>query len=201
MKKIIFVLLISMFLISCDNETTGEDIQEGLSESVIKDLQYLKEEEKLARDVYLYAYDVYQLPVFNNISRSEQSHMDQVTKILTAYRIEDLSLPERGKFTNKELQGLYNDLTALVDQSVTDALIAGATIEDLDISDIDEFIEAAPFDDILEMYRLLECGSENHMRAFTRSLNTYDITYEPQFITEEKYQTIINAAGGGCVNL
>ncbi len=46
------------------------------------DLLHLREEEKLARDVYLYAFDKYGLKIFQNISSSEQRHADKILEIL-----------------------------------------------------------------------------------------------------------------------
>jgi len=124
--------------------------------------------------------------------------MDKVTKIMNVYQVEDLSLPERGKFTNTELQKLYDDLTEQCDRSLEDALIAGATIEDVDIKDIEDFIQNTDLQDVMNMYLSLSCGSRNHMRTFTKSLTTLGIEYEPQFITEEEYIEIINHSNEKC---
>lgn len=48
-----------------------------LQAAELASLLYLWEEEKLARDVYLKLGSVHSLPVFSNIARSEQTHMDQ----------------------------------------------------------------------------------------------------------------------------
>jgi hypothetical protein len=48
------------------------------------DLQFLREEEKLARDVYLTLYDAWQLAPHQNIAESEQTHTDRVLDLLVA---------------------------------------------------------------------------------------------------------------------
>ena len=47
-------------------------------------LTLMRQEEKLARDVYLTLGENYDLPVFTNIPRSEQRHMDQMGELLDA---------------------------------------------------------------------------------------------------------------------
>jgi len=206
MKFIIFIFGTLLFF-SCDESNDPLDIQTFTENSEVedlqievRDLQYLKEEEKLARDVYLYSYDLYGLNIFKNISNSEQMHMNSVTEILIKYQIEDLSFEERGKFSNVFLQQLYDDLTNLADKSLTDALVAGATIEDLDINDLDEFIFNNTYEDIEDMYELLSCGSRNHLRAYIGNLNNFDFIYEPQFISVEEFESIIYNANEICNN-
>jgi len=161
MKKIIFITLAVIFTVisSCsnnDNDEINEIVIESiLSQQEIDDLKFLREEEKLARDVYLYSYDKYGNTIFNNISNSEQQHMDSVLTLLNKYGIDDPALSERGKFSNQILQGLYNDLTALSDKSLIDALTVGAIIEDLDIKDIEVNESRTSRDDILIIYNPL----------------------------------------------
>jgi hypothetical protein len=73
MKKILIAALTLIMLSSCSN---ASDIQSSvpLTQKENDDLRFLREEEKLARDVYLFSYDKYQISVFNSISRSEQTH-------------------------------------------------------------------------------------------------------------------------------
>jgi hypothetical protein len=198
MKNILFILF-AFLLFSCDNSSDDPEVISGeLTFQEKQDLQFLKEEEKLARDVYLYAFDLYAYKVFENISKSEQMHMDRVTEILSTYQIEDLSLPERGKFTNTDLQKIYYDLTDLCEKSLEDALRAGATIEDLDINDIENFMEDTDLPDVMNMYLSLSCGSRNHMRAFTNNLTILGVEYVPQFISEDEYFGIINNSNEKC---
>ena len=129
-------------------------------------LAYMREEEKLARDVYITFYAMYDNKVFNNISKSEQQHMDAVLTLLEKYNIEDPALEDVGLFTNEILQQLYTDLIAQGSESEIDALLVGATIEDLDIKDLADFTLETDDADIIQVYNSLACGSRNHMRAF-----------------------------------
>ncbi len=193
-------LLLPILFLGCNDSDEIEDVDDTLSKQEVEDLQFLKEEEKLARDVYLYSYDLYGQNIFKNISNSEQSHMNSVTVILEKYGVEDLSLADRGNFSNTVLQSLYDDLTNLASESLEGALIAGATIEDLDINDINSFIGNTRFQDIGDMYALLNCGSRNHLRAYTNNLEGLGVYYAPQFLLLEEYNSIINSDNEKCNN-
>jgi len=52
-------------------------------------LTYIREEEKLARDVYLYLYDMWGSSIFDNISVSEQAHMDAIKTLIDRYGLDD----------------------------------------------------------------------------------------------------------------
>lgn len=99
-------------------------------------LTYVREEEKLARDVYLFLYDMWGLQVFQNIADSEQTHTDAVKTLLDAYGLTDpAAATQPGEFVNPDLQALYNQLTAQGSLSLADALKVGAAIEEIDILD------------------------------------------------------------------
>ncbi len=204
MKKIIFITLAFIFtVISSCSDNENDEINEIVTESIlsqqeIDDLKFLREEEKLARDVYLYSYDKYGNAIFNSISNSEQQHMDSILTLLNKYDIEDPALSERGKFSNQILQGLYNDLTALSEKSLIDALTVGAIIEDLDIKDIEENESRTTRDDILIIYSKLKCGSRNHLRNYISQLISNGENYVPQYISLILFTEIINSSNEIC---
>jgi hypothetical protein len=126
MKKLLFVMFgLSILFSNCSND---EDLA-PLSEVEKKDLLFLREEEKLARDIYVYAFNKYQNNVFNSISQSEQKHMDNVLSLLNQYAIPDPASTQMGIFNNADLQSLYNQLKSQVDISASESLKVGATIE------------------------------------------------------------------------
>ncbi len=198
--KLIMYFILPFLILGCNDSDEIENIDDTLSKQEIADLQFLKEEEKLARDVYLYSYDLYTQNIFKNISNSEQSHMNSVTVILDKYGIQDLSFEERGKFSNNELQKIYDDLVSLASKSIEDALIVGATVEDLDINDLNTFISNTDHLDIEDMYQKLNCGSRNHLRAYTNNLDNLNVFYDPQFISVEEFNDIINGSHEQCNN-
>lgn len=169
-----------------------------LSENDINILEHMREEEKLARDVYEHFYLKYELPIFDNISKAEQRHMDRILTVLTNNGIKDPASTEPGVFNNIELQQLYNRLIAQGDKSIVDALLAGASIEDVDIKDLMEFSEETKHPAILNIFENLTCGSRNHMRAFISVLKTYDATYSPKYISKKLFDQIIDGNHEKC---
>ncbi len=196
------VFVSSMTLVSCttDDEENTDETNVTLSQAEKDMLIQMREEEKLARDVYDYLYTSSGLQVFDNISNSEQMHMDKILVLLEKYNIPDPVLPNAGAFSNPDLQNLYNQLIATGEASNEDALTVGATIEDLDIYDLDEFSALTNNADILEVFENLNCGSRNHMRAFYSQLSLLGITYTPQYISQTKLDEIINSSHEQCNN-
>ncbi len=169
-----------------------------LTPGEIAGLKFMREEEKLARDVYLTLNEVWDIQVFSNIARAEQSHMAAVGTLLTRYGIADPAAgKDVGEFTNPELQVLYDQLVAQGGQSLADALRVGAAIEEIDIRDLIEELATVEHSDIQRVYERLEQGSENHLRAFVSTLERQTgETYEPQYLDQATFDGIINGSSG-----
>jgi len=158
------MLLMSMASVS--------DIQaQYLSQEEISCLTYIREEEKLARDVYLYFGEMWGSRIFTNIAGSEQTHMDAIKKLLEKYGIADPAADtEVGEFINQELQALYDELIETGSRSVVDALNVGGLIEETDISDLQAASAVSTHKDIVKVYNNLLAGSLNHLAAFNSEL-------------------------------
>jgi hypothetical protein len=198
MKKLIFLGFVAMYILSsCTKDQTVESL---LTEQEKSDLIFLRQEEKLAHDVYVYAYQKHAHFVFNNISNSEQTHIDNMISLLSKYNVVDPAAGlANGVFADDGLQVLYTQLITKVDLSLADALEVGATIEDLDISDINRFYANTTKSDILKVYDLLNCGSRNHLRGLTGQLKPLGLTYIPQFLAVSDYQNILKGSHENCV--
>jgi hypothetical protein len=142
----------------------------SLTDQEMSNLLFVREEEKLARDVYLVLYDTWHARVFANIAKSEQNHMDTVLVLLEKYKLTDPAAPSPGVFNNSELQGLYNYLIGLGSVSLTEALKVGVIIERRDIQDLNAFLAETQKFDLTTVYNNLLEGSENHLAAFTAEL-------------------------------
>lgn len=141
-----------------------------LSEEEKFDILYMWEEEKMARDVYLASYDLWGHKVFNNISASEQKHMNAVYVLVEKYNIVTTIDPnDRGHFSIPEIQNLYDDLAARSRVSKTEAFVVGKDIEELDIQDLQDSIAVA-HPDAAAIYNNLLQGSYRHLDAFNRQL-------------------------------
>jgi len=160
----------------------------------------MREEEKLARDLYNAFYATWGLPVFQNIAASEQTHMDAIKVLLDRYGLADPAQAQPGVFSDPDLQALYNQLLASGNQSLGNAIKAGGAVEEVDILDLQARNELTDQADILKIYGNLERSSKNHLRAFVRTLlRQTGETYQPQYLNPEAYQAILSGAsqGGG----
>jgi len=196
--------LASTLLFGCtdNNKETIDSLASltPLTTQEIEDLQFLREEEKLARDVYTHAYNLYGVNIFNNIASSEQRHTDSVLELMNRYEVEDTATATLGDFTDPELSQLYTTLIARVETSEAEAYAVGATIEDLDIYDLDLKATHTQNTELQNLYANLKCGSENHMRSFTKKLTVLNQTYTPVYIDATQYTEILAAPQGGCGN-
>ena len=173
-------------IIDDDGNLAGE-----LTAEEAASLQFMIEEEKVARDVYLYMSDLYGLKVFGNISASEQRHMDAVLFLIDGYNVVNPASDERGVFVNETLAQLYTDLIAQGELSLEDALKVGALIEETDIVDLNSWLEKVENANVEIVYASLLKGSTNHLRAFVRNLASLGIIYEPQVLDVDSYNAII----------
>ena len=132
-------------------------------------LQYLVEEEKLARDVYLFLATNVTSYKFANIARAEQTHMDQISLLLKSYNYFNPTLTRaQGVFRNTTLQALYGTLTTKGSADIWAAYQVGIDIENLDIADLQNMLDdSMPAEMSLVLQRLLN-GSINHLAAFSR---------------------------------
>jgi hypothetical protein len=166
-----------------------------ISDEEVKSLIHMREEEKLARDVYIAMFNKYGLRIFENISSSEQTHTDAILQLLTKYAIKDpVGVNAVGVFTDSGLQALYTSLVNSGNVSILEAYKVGATIEDLDLYDLKVDLLKVDNQDIILVYQMLSKGSRNHMRNYFSNLKSLGFTYVPQFITQSDLDAIVNSA-------
>jgi hypothetical protein len=144
--------------------------KEDISQKEKDGLLLMREEEKLAHDVYTKLYEKWGISIFKNIANSEQTHTDMVKELLVKYNITDpVTNTSVGVFDSTELDSLYIQLVEQGNKSINEALTVGAIVEDLDIKDL-----------------------EDHLRSFIRILNRNGEDYETQYISEDLFDEILN---------
>ncbi len=168
---------------------------ENLSEAEKNSILFMREEEKLARDVYVKMDEKWSLNVFQNISLSEQTHMAAMLQLIEKYNLTDpVGTNSTGVFVNDSLQALYDLLLPQGETSLIEALKVGALIEEVDILDLknalDNFVDNQ---DIEMVYENLMAASGNHLRAFVRNLKNQGVTYVPQKLTQAEFDAIVNS--------
>ncbi len=105
---------------------------QSLSQDEESAILKMREEEKLARDVYTTLYGKWRIQTFQKIAFSEQKHMDAVKALVEKYSLTDPVVDDRvGVFSSEEYQKLYDKLVADGKDSQVGALKVGATIKDL----------------------------------------------------------------------
>jgi hypothetical protein len=166
----------------------------SLSESEIRAILFMREEEKLARDVYLHLYEVYPLRPFLHISKSEQAHMDAIRYLIDTYGLEDpVGENPEGVFQNQELQQLYNELVETGSKSREDALKVGALIEEVDIIDLQGHLEAEITNsDVERVFTNLCSASGRHLKAFVGILKLYNVEYVPVELDQQEFDRILS---------
>ena len=180
-------------------EAQGSPRADSPSGDEIADLQFMREEEKLARDVYLVLHDAWGVQVFANISRSEQTHTDAVAGMIELLGLEDPVVDDTvGVFVDPELAELYDEMVTQGLNSSVDALHAGATIEEVDMIDIQAAVDRADIPGIIGLYESLLCGSRNHLRAFTSHLEDAGYPYVAQFLDPAEVEAIVSSPRENC---
>ena len=157
----------------------------------------MRVEEKLAHDVYVTLYDLWNMPIFLNISQSESRHTASIAKLLSAYNITDpVDDSQIGVFEDPEIQKLFTDLIAQGSVSLADAYVVGATIEEMDIIDLEEALAETDNADLERVYSNLKNGSIHHLSAFSRAIeNQTGTDYIPRLMTTEEYNQLTSSRG------
>ncbi len=160
---------------SSDSTDTSSDVAQ-LTEEQKDRLFFIYQEEKVARDVYIYLGDSYtDESTFASIQLSEQRHMDAAEQLCINYDIDismiDESELEYGMFYVDYLQELYNTCIGLGDVSLLEALKVGKLIEETDIGTLTETITSMNMpDDVIRTYEILREGSYNHLESYEAAI-------------------------------
>jgi hypothetical protein len=165
-----------------------------LTEEARESLLFMREEEKLARDVYTVLYEKWGTPIFANIAVSEQRHIDSVLWLMQQYGLEDTATDTTGVFTNTELQDLYNTLIARGETSQLEALQVGALIEEVDIADLEAALITIDNPAIQQVYANLIAGSEKHLQGFVRNIENLGYTYTAQSLDANRVSEILSGS-------
>jgi len=240
----LLVLIFSTFTVACSSDntetvpgitTTADDGSttvvdttldspnvaevDGLDATEASHLTFMREEEKLARDVYLTLAALYpDQEVFKKIAtRAEQTHTDTMRDKLDQFNLPDPNpdtnnLPDSlGVFTGNEWGWYFDEkfavLTAMGEVSELDALKVGAFIEELDMHDIAVCpqvmidrgfsspcgLEYTDEKALQTAYSALISGSESHLRAYVGQIEAVIGVgnYEAQYLTQAEVDAIL----------
>jgi hypothetical protein len=193
MKAVVFASVLALALAAGNvaqaaqkKPATGQ-----LSAEEAAHLTFMREEEKLARDLYLSLNESWNRMVFANIADSEDTHFATLGDALSRYRLADPALPQAGRFGNPDLQALYDHLLGQGRISLATALWVGGLVEEVDIQDLERALAATSHSDLKTAYSHLQCGSRNHLRAFARNLAMLNVTYRAQVLPQDQVDAIL----------
>ena len=171
------------------------DFSGTLTEAEVAGLMEMREEEKLAREVYLFLYEKFGYRVFSNISKSENAHASAVLYLISGYGLTDPTPVAATEFSNPLFSDLFKQLTEKGSESLVEALKTGAFIEERDIADLQRLLEGTQSENIKRVYGNLLSASKIHLRAFANSLKLQGETYSPTIISVEEYAEILGESG------
>jgi hypothetical protein len=171
------------------------DFSGTLTEAEVAGLMEMREEEKLAREVYLFLYEKFEYRVFSNIAKSENAHASAVLYLINGYGLTDPTPVAATEFSNPLFTDLFKQLTEKGSESLVEALKTGAFIEEYDIADLQRLLEGTQSENIKRVYGNLLSASKIHLRAFANSLKLQGETYTPTVISVDEYTEILGESG------
>jgi hypothetical protein len=190
MKKIIFLLAV-LYSATAFAQTLTENEKAGIL--------LMREEEKMARDIYQTLNEKWDQMPFVHISESEINHMARMKLLIDKYNLKDpveKNADKRGVYENKVLAQMFEELTASGKTSLEAAFRAGAKVEEVDIRDLKEAMARTSNEEIKNTYADLISASENHLRAFVRNLKRLDVIYTPVVMDKKEFDAIISSDKG-----
>jgi hypothetical protein len=166
--------------------------ENNLSHQDVSWLIWMREEEKLSRDVYTNLWKKWETKIFLDVAAVEQIHMDSIKLILEKYWIDD---PVKDDsiwiFSSFAIKKLYDDFIFQWNKSLLDAFILAADAESLDILYISDLVKQTQNQDIISLYNTLIIWSRNHLRNYVKEIKDNGGSYKPKYLSQEVYDGII----------
>ncbi|MFB6181896.1 MAG: DUF2202 domain-containing protein [Candidatus Magasanikbacteria bacterium] len=171
------------------------DKQNNLKKEEKWTLLFMVEEEKMIRDLSYKFYQEYNEGVFEDIYKAENTHYKVVQKFIRDYNLDDpTSKKGVGEFHNPQIQMIHDDLLEQGMENKTEAYKALVNALERDVNDLNENIEKTNKDGILFAYRNLRRSSKNHIRVLMDIVRKKGEKYEPQYLSEAKFNSIKNSS-------
>jgi hypothetical protein len=164
-----------------------------LTESEVEAIWYLREVEKLARDVLLVFDEQQDVEVFRRVAESEDTHTEAIKALIDRYNLWDpSSVTWEGYYNNEELLALHRQLVRQGVSSLVDALKVGATIQEISILDLREYRAETDDEDLQMVYENLLRASRNHLRVFAALLQERSEAYERAHLGRNLFDEIVS---------
>lgn len=190
MKTILITIIVLLSLIFNPVKLFAQ-----LSDTEINGILSLRQEEKVAYDVYTYMFGKYESKVFKNIADNEKSHMDKMKELIDQFNLSDPlegKVDQKGVFSDKKMQALYDEMVMAGNYGLLDALRAAARFEETDIIDLRKNLASASNEAVINVYLNLESGSQDHLRLLVKYIKEEGISYKPSYLSKEDYDQIMS---------
>ncbi len=185
--------LLPVAFVYAQNANNSVVIAQALTNADIEGLKFMREEEKMARDVYQTLDRQWNVRSFSNIAEAEQRHMNRVKMVMESYGVVDPVVNDQvGVFTNPQLSAMYVQLVKRGQTSRQEALKVGALIEETDIKDLRDRLNATADPQLKNLYNNLLQGSYNHLQAFVRQIERQGGSYIPQVLSQQEVKAILD---------
>lgn len=196
-RNIVSVLVFTLIAALAFQVSGASAAAPAISDAEAEALQFMREEEKLAHDLYAAFAELYDLPLFGNIANAETQHGEAIAGLLTLYGLDDPAAGmAAGEFANADLQALYDDLLAQGSPSLLAALQAGARVEETDILDLQAALNEVTDPEIQRVFGHLLAGSVQHLQAFAMVIERETgAAYVPELLGAAAYAELLASAG------
>lgn len=158
-------------------------------------LQKMYEEEKMSYDLYTEFFNKWGLNVFDQVRESEAIHMLRIKELMGVKELPQgtgVAGDEKGLYDNKDIQALYDEYTVLGNISDVTSLETAALMEENDITNLRARIKSQTDDRTIKIFAQMERASQNHLRAFVKSLKLSGVEYQPAVLSQSDFDMIIN---------
>jgi hypothetical protein len=170
--------------------TPAFDSTADLTADEIEFIFAVREDEKVARDMYFSFFGKFGLKPFENIGKAEDNHIKATEKLFDYYEIDYPTLSENGKFEDAIRQKLYDSLL-LKGTPELEAFKVMALLEESNIVEYGEVLKTIVNPNIKIVIENLAMASANHFKAAIRQITALGGTYTPALMTQEQYRTVI----------
>ena len=152
-----------------------------------------RKNEKLAYDYNYTMFSKWGMPVFNHMATKLLANNDALKKMLNKYGLTDpINDMQIGKYSDNELQSKYDSAVAKGNESLKNAYIEAANIEEQMIKFYRDASDKVDNQDLKLLFDNLRVRAEHSFAAFVRNLYRFGYEYQPHYITQAEFNQIVH---------
>lgn len=193
MKKFTITLLLlfgwAMGSINAQNNNTY---------TVNEDLTYYLAMVDLTADINAGFETAWQLPLFKKVTNSENRMVSLIRERMKIMNIpvNEAILKESGVYGERGLQKLYDELIPKGAESINEAMLASAELEEHQLLFLEKALERTENLDVILLYDQLRMISKKNLRSIAAQLLNEGVTYRPVVMSEEYFDNHVMSDRG-----